>query len=211
MSGRLKKAVPAADGAHQRLARVSLRENSSPLPKRRRPRAHRGVEHRVALLPGRSRRPRRVWNSCTAAPATSSAMKCGTSHITGASLRSASVHVAFDVDQPPQPLAATRTRAGRARRMLRPSQRKCSRSQRSRAAARPARAGTARGCARAMRRRARGHGVQQRAERAAERRLQRPAAASAAATATPAARVRPAADQRRAPRRSGSAARRGAL
>ncbi len=89
MSGRLKKPRPC-----WRIARISgvarvaaartapsRRSAGGPgAPRRRRP---------GCSAPGRSSRHGRVWNNCTAAAATSSAMKCGTSHITGASLRSA--------------------------------------------------------------------------------------------------------------------------
>ena len=113
--------------------------------------------------------PLRFWNSSTDAPATSSAMKCGTSHITGRSLRSASL-------TSPSTWIRRRRRSGGANQSsprssrLRPSQRKCSRDERAARLDRllgkaqldvAQRDATARA----------GQGVQQAPERAAERRL----------------------------------------
>ena len=109
------------------LAAVAAREDLG-LAEAQRARAAARRRSPGCSAPGRSRRPGASGTAAPPTPATSSAMKCGTSHITGRSLRSAKLHVALDVDQPLQALRRAHTRAGRARARLRPSQRKCSRA-----------------------------------------------------------------------------------
>ena len=136
----------------------------------------------------------RFWNSCIATPATSSAMKCGTSHITGRSLRSASVHVAFDVDQPLQALGDayhSRPRSSR----LRPSQPKCSRTSARALAHRQLAASTARRCAARSRRREPASACSSAPERRGRAPPAAAAAASAAATAAPSSRRAPNVDR----------------
>ena len=101
MSGRLKKPSPRRMARNSALP-ASSREKISASPRRSRPAPQRPVEHGVAL----ALVDRDAPLAGTAAPRRRrrrGAMKCGTIHITGLSLRSAKRDVALDADQPAQP------------------------------------------------------------------------------------------------------------